>query len=86
MTTQVTNEELMAMIRKLQAENEALRNSQGGKLTLKVSEKGGVSLYGMGRWPVTLYRSQWERLFKAKEQIEAFIQANRAMLKEKGED
>jgi len=55
------------------------------KVSLKISEKGGVSVYGMGRFPVTLYREQWERLFAHREQIEAFIAANAASLKAKGE-
>ncbi len=50
------------------------------RLTMKVSEKGALSLYGMGRFPVTLYRGQWERLFAAKADIEAFISANASLL------
>jgi hypothetical protein len=53
-------------------------------LTCKVSEKGALSIYGLGRFPVTLYRGQWERLFAAKDQIEAFITANSALLAVKG--
>lgn len=69
--------EALALIAKLDASN--------GKITCKVSEKGALSLYGMGRWPVTLYREQWERLFSHREQIEQFIAANAALLKTKGE-
>lgn len=61
--------ELEAMVAKLKV-------ARQGKLSLKVSDKGAVSVYGMGRWPVTLYREQWERLLQSKEQIEAFIEAN----------
>lgn len=61
--------ELEAMVAKLKA-------SQRGKLTLKVSQAGAVSVYGMGKWPVTLYKSQWERLLEASDQIKAFIGAN----------
>lgn len=50
------------------------------KLTLKVSDKGAVSVYGMGRWPVTLYASQWERLLASKDEIVAFIETNRDQL------
>lgn len=50
------------------------------KLTLKVSEKGAVSAYGMGRFPVTLYSGQWERLLSAGDEITAFIAANRSLL------
>ena len=64
------------------AENERLkaRNGSGGKLTLKVSEKGALSVYGMGRFPVTLYSQQWERLIAAVPAITAFIAANRSTL------
>jgi hypothetical protein len=53
-----------------------MRKSASSKLTLKVSEKGALSVYGMGRWPITLYRAQWERLFANREAVEAFIAAN----------
>jgi hypothetical protein len=49
-------------------------------LTMKVSEKGALSIYGLGRFPVTLYRGQWERLLAAKPTIEAFIEANASLL------
>lgn len=81
MTTMHANEQsLEAQIIALRAENEALRKARQGKLSLKVSDKGAVSVYGMGKWPVTLYRSQWERLLASKEQIEAFIIANSDVL------
>ena len=51
-----------------------------GKLTLKVTEKGGVSVYGLGRWPTTLYQSQWRALLAAKAEIEAFLTANAGKL------
>jgi hypothetical protein len=50
------------------------------KLSLKVSEKGAVSCYGLGRFPVTLYGGQWERLLSEASQISAFIKANAALL------
>ena len=70
-----------------QAENARLKaaKSVGGKLTLKVSEKGAMSVYGVGRFPVTLYRAQWERLL-ADEQVKvmkSFLAANAASLSEK---
>jgi hypothetical protein len=83
MNVQPTNAELLAMIRRLQEENEALRKSKTRALTLKVGEKGGVSLYGMSRFPVTLYASQWEKVFGMVEEIKAFIKANDADLKRK---
>lgn len=56
------------------------------KLSLKVSAKGAVSLYGMGRWPVTLYASQWEQVLGEVEAIKAFIETNRPLLSVKAED
>ena len=52
-------------------------------LTLKVSEKGALSIYGLGRFPVTLYRGQWERLLGAEVTLRAFMTANQALLAEK---
>ena len=73
-----TEEEMKAQIERLSAENERLK-----KPTLKVSEKGALSVYGMGRFPVTLYREQWEKLLGMSDQIRAFIQQNDASLKKK---
>ena len=50
------------------------------KVTLKVTETGGVSMYGLGRFPVTLYRGQWERLIEAVPSLQAFIETNAALL------
>lgn len=50
------------------------------KLTLKVSAKGAVSIYGFGKWPVTLYKSQWERLIESVDEVKAFIEANDGLL------
>lgn len=69
----LSREQLEAMVVKFQAA--AVR-----KTTLKVTEKGGVALYGLGRFPVTLYRGQWERLLGAKDDILAFIEANASLL------
>lgn len=68
--------DLQAEIDALKAENARLKASKQGKLTLKIGEKGGLSVYGMGRFPVSLYRGQWERLLGEKEAILAFIEAN----------
>lgn len=76
---------LLDEITALKAENAKLKTGISGKLTCKVAEKGGVSVYGLGRWPVTLYREQWNALFAAKPQIEAFIVAHAADLKAKGD-
>lgn len=72
----MTQAELIAQIEALKAENAKLKAQGQGKLTLKVSDKGAISLYGMGRFPVTLYREQWERVLGAADQIKAFIEAN----------
>jgi hypothetical protein len=57
-----------------------------GKPTLKVGAKGGVCVYGIGRFPVTLYREQWERLLGEADNIRAFIAANASVLKAKGDE
>src|SRR5437899_864656 len=67
---------MMAQIAKLQEENAKLKQQGQHKPTLKIGEKGALSVYGMGRFPVTLYRSQWERLIGIVPQIEAYIAAN----------
>lgn len=70
---------------KLRAENEALRQRQRPSGSIKISAKGAVSVYGMGRFPVTLYASQWEALAKKMPEIEAFIVNNVAQLAKKAE-
>lgn len=71
----------------LRAQNAALMQQVASKQTIsfKVSEKGAVSVYGLGRWPVTLYREQWERLLAKGEDIKAFILANASKLSVKGQ-
>ena len=69
---------------RLRAENERLRTRRAaGEVTMRVSEKGGVSIYGLGRFPVTLYQEQWEKLLAHAEDIRAFIAENRDRLKKK---
>jgi hypothetical protein len=68
---------------RLRAENERLKRTAGRGITLKVSEKGAVSVYGMGRFPVTLYKEQWWKLLDAAEEIRGFIRDNEAALKTK---
>lgn len=76
-----TLEQAMQRIADLEAANAQLKGSKPqGKITLKVSAKGAVSVYGLGRWPVTLYASQMERLLKTAPEIEAFMQANKELL------
>lgn len=80
----MSDEELRAELERLKAENEALkRGPRGGSAMLKVSEKGAVSVYGLGRFPVTLYKEQWERLLALSDEIKAFIAANKDRLKVK---
>lgn len=62
----------------------AMQTASQRKLTLKVSDKGAVSLYGLGRFPVTLYGTQWERLLGEVEHIKAFLAANANLLATKG--
>jgi hypothetical protein len=69
---------------RLRAENEALKARSRRGITLKVSEKGGVSVYGLGRFPVTLYKEQWTKLLELAEDIRIFIRENDAQLKTKG--
>lgn len=82
MTTALTPEQMLAMITRLQQENAALKAQPARKITCKVSEKGGLSLYGLGRFPVTLYRTQWERLLAPDtvKQVKDFIAANASLL------
>lgn len=79
------DEDLKAEIEQLRAENERLKKRTERAMALKVSEKGGVSLYGLGRFPVTLYKEQWTRLLDMADEIRAFIEANAGKLKTKGE-
>jgi hypothetical protein len=78
-----SDEDLKAEIERLRAENEALKKPARGQMSLKVSEKGGLSLYGLGRFPVTLYREQWEKLLGMADEIRTFIRENDGALKKK---
>ena len=78
-----TEEELKAEIERLKAENDQLKRPARGSMSLKVSEKGALSVYGLGRFPVTLYREQWEKLLGMADQIRQFIQENDHLLKKK---
>ena len=72
-----------AELERLRKENAALKKGASSGVRLKVSEKGAVSVYGMGRFPVTLYKEQWLKLFNMADEIRAFIAANDAQLKAK---
>jgi hypothetical protein len=77
------SDELQAELERLRAENEALKKGSRSKVSMKVSEKGALSVYGMGRFPVTLYKEQWLRLIGMADDIKAFIEANNESLKTK---
>lgn len=76
--TEPSKEELMARIAELEAQ---VGPRRGGKLEFKVSEKGGVSVYGLGRFPVTLYYEQWIRLLDVASDLRTFLEANKSRLK-----
>ena len=78
-----SDEDLKAEIERLRAENAALKKPTRGQISLKVSEKGGLSVYGMGRFPITLYKEQWLKLLTMAEEIRTFIRENDAALKTK---
>ena len=79
MSTDDTTTEL----ERLRAENERLKRTASRGATLKVSEKGGVSVYGLGRFPVTLYQEQWLKLLDMADDIRSFIRENEGKLKTK---
>jgi hypothetical protein len=81
----MTDDDLKAELERLKAENEQLKSRQTRGVSLKVSEKGGVSVYGLGRFPVTLYKEQWARLLDMADDIRTFIRENDARLKTKGD-
>ncbi len=78
-----SEDELKAELERLKAENAALKARGGKGTSLKVSEKGGVSVYGLGRFPVTLYQEQWLKLLDMAEDIRGFIKENEGKLKKK---
>lgn len=81
----MSNEDLQKEIERLKAENEKLKSDKkkSHDIYFKVSQKGAVSAYGLGRFPVTLYKEQWQRLLDKKEDILEFIVENEADLKAK---
>ena len=81
----MADDEMKAELERLRAENERLKNRQTRGVSLKVSEKGGVSVYGLGRFPVTLYKEQWAKLLAMADDIRHFISENESRLKSKGE-
>ena len=79
----MSDDDLKAELERLRAENEKLKQRGSRAVSLKVSEKGGVSVYGLGRFPVTLYKEQWAKLLDMADEIRAFIQDNQDKLKTK---
>jgi hypothetical protein len=79
----MAEDEVQTELERLRAENERMRRTASRGLTIKVSEKGGVSVYGLGRFPVTLYKEQWTKLLDLADDLRAFIRDNEASLKSK---
>jgi hypothetical protein len=79
----MSDEDLKAELERLRNENAALKKEATSSVRMKVSEKGAVSIYGMGRFPVTLYKEQWLKLLDMSADIREFIAANEAQLKSK---
>jgi hypothetical protein len=79
----MSDENLEAELERLRNENAALKKGASTGIRMKISEKGAVSIYGMGRFPVTLYKEQWLKLLDMSAEIRAFIAANEAQLKAK---
>ena len=82
----MADDTVQSELEKLRAENAALKARGARGISLKVSEKGGVSVYGLGRFPVTLYKEQWTKLLDMADEIRAFIAENAAKLKTKGDE
>ena len=77
----MSDEEIKAELERRRQENAALKKGATAGIRMKVSEKGAVSIYGMGRFPVTLYKEQWLKLLDMSDDIRAFIAANETQLK-----
>jgi hypothetical protein len=79
----MADDTLQAELARLRAENEALKGRAAKGMTFKVSEKGAVSVYGLGRFSVTLYKEQWEKVLTMDKDIRAFIAEHESELKTK---
>jgi hypothetical protein len=79
----MSDDEMRAELERLRKENESLKKSAVKGVSLKVSEKGGLSVYGLGRFPVTLYKEQWTKLLGLSDEIRAFLREHDAELKSK---
>jgi hypothetical protein len=82
-----TDEDMRRELERLKAENEALKATNRKVMRLQVSEKGGVSLYGIRRFPVTFYKEEWDRILGMADEILAFLGENESKLKKpRGEE
>lgn len=79
----MSDEDLKAELERLRRENEALKKGATRGVSIKVSEKGGVSVYGLGRFPITLYQEQWLKLLDMSDELREFIAAHKSELKTK---
>ena len=79
----MTDEDLKAELERLRRENEALKKGAAKGVSIKVSEKGGVSVYGLGRFPITLYQEQWLKLLDMSDELRSFIAEHKSELKVK---
>ena len=79
----MSDEDLKAELERLRAENASLKDKSKRAVYLKVSEKGGLSLYGLGRFPVTLYKEQWDKLLQMADEIRTFLREHDHELKAK---
>ena len=79
----MADDDMQAELERLRKENAALKKGTSSSVRMKVSEKGALSVYGMGRFPVTLYKEQWLKLLDMADDIRAFLAANDAQLKAK---
>jgi hypothetical protein len=80
----MSDEDLRAELERLRKENESLKKGAAKGVSMKVSEKGGLSVYGLGRFPITLYQEQWTKLLDMSEDIRAFIASHHGELQAKG--
>ena len=79
----MADEDVMAELERLRKENESLKKGAARGVSMKVSEKGGLSVYGLGRFPITFYKEQWTKLLDMADEIRAFMKEHDAQLKSK---
>ena len=80
----MSDDDIHAELERLRSENAALKKTSARSISMKVSEKGGLSVYGLGRFPITLYKEQWTKLLELTDDIRTFIKAHDSELKTKG--